>query len=106
MAELQLIGVPQSNFVWGCRIACAEKGVPYTLEPARPHTPAVDAIHPSGKIPAMRHGDRTLCESRAICGYIDRVFSGPPLIPQDPAKAAQVEQWVSLINTAFDPVMV
>ncbi|MBI3516602.1 MAG: glutathione S-transferase family protein [Proteobacteria bacterium] len=106
MAELQLIGVPQSNFVWVCRIACAEKGVAYTLEPARPHTPEVDAIHPFGKIPAMRHGDVTLCESRAICGYIDRTFSGPPLIPADPVKAAHVEQWVSMINTTIDPVMV
>ena len=106
MAELQLVGVPQSNFVWVCRIACAEKGVPYQLEPARPHTPEVDALHPFGKIPAMRHGDVTLCESRAICGYIDRVFSGPALIPDDPVKAAEVEQWVSLINTTFDPVMV
>src|SRR5262249_43415559 len=52
------------------------------------------------------HGDVTLCESRAICGYIDRAFSGPPLIPADPVKAAEVEQWVSLINTTFDPVMV
>src|SRR5436190_2219865 len=56
MAELQLIGAPQSNFVWVCRIACAEKGVPYTLEPARPHTPEIEPIHPVGKIPAMRHG--------------------------------------------------
>ena len=106
MAELKLIGAPQSNYVWVCRIACAEKGVAYTLEPARPHTPEVDAIHPLGKIPAMRHGDVVLCESRAICGYIDRAFNGPPLIPSDPVKAAEVEQWVSLINTGFDPVMV
>ncbi len=106
MTELQLIGVPQSNFVWVCRIACAEKGVAYTLEPARPHTPEVDAIHPFGKIPAMRHGDVTLCESRAICGYIDHAFKGPPLIPTDPVRAAEVEQWVSLINTTIDPLMV
>ncbi len=106
MAELTLIGAPQSNFVWVCRISCAEKGVAYTLEPARPHTPEVDAIHPFGKIPAMRHGDVALCESRAICGYIDRAFKGPPLIPTDPVKAAEVEQWVSLINTTLDPVMV
>jgi glutathione S-transferase len=106
MADLQLIGVPQSNYVWMCRIACAEKGVAYSLVPEPPHTPTVDAIHPFGKIPAMRHGDVALCESRAICGYIDRVFAGPPLIPTDPVKAAETEQWVSMINTTIDPLVV
>jgi glutathione S-transferase len=106
MGNLQIIGMPQSNFVWVVRMACAEKGVPYDLVPARPHTPEVDAIHPFGRIPAMRHGDLALFESKAIVTYIDRAFGGPKLIPDDPAGAAQVEQWVSLINTQFDPIMV
>ena len=63
VATLEIIGAPQSNFVRTARIACMEKGVPYTLTPARPHTPEVDAVHPLGKIPAMRHGEVTLCES-------------------------------------------
>jgi glutathione S-transferase len=104
MAELQIIGGARSNFVWVARIVCAEKGVPYTHVPAMPHTPEVDAIHPFGKIPAMRHGDVTLCESRAICAYIDQVFDGPSLLPRDPAAAAQVEQWVSIICTHIDPL--
>jgi glutathione S-transferase len=67
MSELQIIGAPQSNYVWVVRIACHEKGVPYTLVPVMPHTPEVDAIHPLGKIPVLRHGNVTLAESRAIC---------------------------------------
>jgi glutathione S-transferase len=81
-----------------------EKGVPYTLHSARPHSPEVDAISPFGKIPAMRHGDVVLCESKAICSYIDLAFDGPPLIPRDPASAARVEQWISMVNTGFDLV--
>src|SRR5271169_4317490 len=104
MPELQIIGGPASNFVWVCRIVCAEKGVPYSLVSVMPHTPEVDAIHPLGKIPAMRHGDVTLCESRAICFYIDRVFPGPALTPADAVTAARVEQWVSIVNTSVDPV--
>jgi len=104
MAELQIIGGPQSNFVWATRIFCVEKGVPYQHVTAMPHTPEVDAIHPFGKIPVMRHGDVTLCESRAIIGYIDRVFDGPSLMPRDPVAAAQVEQWVSMICTTIDPL--
>ena len=106
MPELEIIGGPASNFVWTCRIACAEKRVPYKLVSVMPHTPEVDAIHPLGKIPAMRYGDVTLCESRAICAFIDRMFDGPPLVPADPIAAARVEQWLSIVNTAIDPVWV
>jgi glutathione S-transferase len=106
MPELELIGAAPSNYVWTCRIALAEKGVPYRHNEARPHTPEVDAIHPFGKIPVMRHGEVELCESRAICGYIDSVFDGPKIVPADRVKAAQVEQWVSIVNTHIDPLWV
>jgi glutathione S-transferase len=106
MDKIQIIGVPQSNYVWVVRMACEEKGVPYDLVPARPHTPEVDALHPLGKIPGMRHGDVALCESKAIVTYIDKTFGGPRLIPEDARGAAQVEQWVSLVNTAIDPCLV
>jgi len=103
MPELEIIGGPQSNFVWVTRIVCAEKGIPHKSVAVMPHTSEVDAIHPLGKIPAMRHGDVTLCESRAICLYIDRTFDGPSLIPSDTRQAAASEQWVSLICTGIDP---
>lgn len=106
MPELQIIGAPQSNYVWVARIACTEKGVPYTHVPALPHSAEVDAIHPFGKIPVMRHGDVTLCESRAICFYIDDAFAGPPLAPRDHVGGAQTEQWISLVNTHVDPLLV
>jgi len=87
-------------------MACEEKAVPYDLVAVPPHSPEVDAIHPLGKIPAMRHGDITLCESKAITSYIDKAFGGAQLIPEDACGAAEVEQWVSLVNTAVDPCMV
>jgi glutathione S-transferase len=104
MAQLEIIGAPQSNYVWACRIAAEEKGVAYTLTPARPHTPEVDAVHPLGRIPVMRHGAVALAESKAIMTYIDRAFPGPALQPQDAAGAALVEQWVSLVNTTMQPL--
>jgi len=104
MSELELIGASPSNYVWTCRIALAEKGVPYKHVSAKPHTAEVDAIHPFGKIPVMRHGAVEIFESRAICAYIDSVFPGPKLVPADPVEAAQVEQWISVVNTHIDPV--
>jgi glutathione S-transferase len=106
MPELKIIGAPQSNYVWVTRIACAEKGVPYTLVSALPHSPEVDAIHPFGKIPVMRHGEITLFESRAICFYIDHAFTGPPLAPRNTIEGARTEQWISLVNTHIDPLLV
>jgi glutathione S-transferase len=106
MDKVQIVGVPQSNYVWVVRMACEEKGVPYEIVPARPHTPDVDALHPLGKIPGMRHGDVELCESKAIVTYIDKTFPGAKLIPEDARGAAEVEKWVSLVNTSIDPCLV
>jgi glutathione S-transferase len=106
MTKIQIIGAPFSSYVWVVRMACAEKGVPYDFVPAGLHSPEVRAIHPFGKIPVMRHGDIALFESKAIATYIDKIFPGPKLIPEDAAGAAQVEQWVSLVNTAIDPCLV
>lgn len=106
MSRVQILGLPFSTYVRVCRIVAEEKAIPYDFVPARPHTPAIDAIHPYGKVPVMRHGDLELCESRAIVGYLDAAFPGPRLIPEDPVAAARVEQWVSLVNTTLDPVLV
>ena len=105
MSTLQIIGAPMSNFVRVVRMACHEKGVGYDLVAVRPHSPEVKAISPIGKIPAMRHGDVALFETRAICGYIDAVFPGPKLIPAEPVAAAMCEQWMSAVTTHVDNVL-
>ena len=88
-------GVPPSNFTRTVRMALAEKGLAHVLEPARPHTPEQAARHPFGRIPAFIHGDVKLCESFAICRYVDEALPGPALQPADPAARARMTQWVS-----------
>lgn len=102
MPDLEIIGVPFSNYVRSLRMLAEEKGVSYTLTPARPHTPEVLAISPTGQIPVMRHGDVTLFETKAIASYIDKAFPGPKFIPEDAVGAARVEQWVSYGNAKVD----
>ncbi len=102
MADLEIIGIPFSNYVRSLRMMCEEKGVPYTLVPEMPHSAVVSAIHPAGQVPCMRHGDVTLFESKAIASYIDRAFPGPKMIPDDAVGAAKVEQWVSYGNVKVD----
>jgi glutathione S-transferase len=106
MASVEIIGAAPSSYTRVVRMACEEKGIAYTLTPAMPHAPEVAAIHPFGKIPAMRHGDFTLCESKAIATYIDRAFEGPPLFPSEPRELATAEKWISLVNTEMDRTFV
>lgn len=102
MAELEIMGVPFSNYVRSVRMLCEEKGITYKLTPSPPQSPEVKAIHPAGQIPVMRHGNVTLFESKAIATYIDRTFPGQKFIPDDTLETAQVEQWVSYGNVKVD----
>ncbi len=106
MSKVEIFGIPLSTYTRVVRIACEEKGVDYELRIAPPHSPEIKAIHPFGKIPALRHNGIEICESKAIATYLDRAFEGPRLIPDDPAQAAAVEEWVSHVNTVIDPTMI
>jgi glutathione S-transferase len=105
MDKVQIIGVPQSTFVRAVRIAAEEMGIAYDLIPEPPHSPAVDALHPLGRVPVMRHGDFGLCESRAIITYFEHQFGGSAFIKTDARERAPVEQWVSMLITAMYPVL-
>ena len=106
MPDVQVIGLPQSNFVWSVRIALAEKGVAHENIPAPPHSPVVTAIHPLGKIPVMRHGHVALGESRAIIDYVDAMFDGPRLVPEEPAARIRSDVWTSIVTSAIEPLLV
>jgi glutathione S-transferase len=103
---VELIGPAPSTYTRVARMVCEEKAIPYELKQSPPHSPDVDAIHPFGKVPVMRHGDFELCESKAIATYLDLSFPGPKLIPTEPRQAALTEQWVSLVNTKIDGTLV
>ncbi|MHA6203926.1 SRPBCC domain-containing protein [Dyella soli] len=96
---LAVIGDPRSSYCRTVRMALAEKGVAYALEPAAPHTPEIEAHHPFGRIPVLRDGETEFYETRAILGYIEDAFDGPSLLPTGPAAVrARGEQWISVIN--------
>ena len=102
---LQIIGIPQSNFVRAVRMVAEEKGVKYELTDTAPHAEEIKAISPTGKVPGMLHAGFELSESQAIARYIDTNFDGPPLIPVDTQDAAKVNQWVSIIATEVDQLL-
>ena len=63
---LEIIGFARSNFVRAVRMAAEEKGIAYELLAELPHSDAVKAINPTGKIPAMRHDGFELSELSLI----------------------------------------
>lgn len=106
MADIIIYGDPRSSYVRTARMACEEKGVAYDLEPVAPGSETIGALHPFGKIPAMRHGDFVLYETTAICRYVDGAFPGPALQPADIRDRAVMEQWISAVNDYFYGVMI
>ncbi len=106
MPKLEIIGSARSTYTRVVRMVCEEKGIEYELTECALGAPELLAIHPLGKMPALRHGDVELFESKAIATYLDRSFPGPQLFPSEPRPAAITEQWVSLVNTAIDCTMI
>ena len=56
----------------------------------------VKAFNPTGKLPALEHGDHMICDSTDVAYYIEEQFPEKPLIPADPAQRAMIhvlEDW-------------
>ena len=101
MAKPTLHSTPLSTYGRTCRMAFAEKGVAYDLDPVAPQTPEQKARHPWGSVPALTHGAARLYESLAICAYVDGAFDGPPLEPKEPLARARGRQWISVFIQYF-----
>ena len=56
----------------------------------------VKAFNPTGKLPALEHDGKIICDSTDVAHYIEHTFPGQSLIPADPAQQALVhiiEDW-------------
>lgn len=79
-------GAPASPFVRKVRVALAEKGLEYTLNPVSPFGPDPEfrKLSPLGKIPALTDGEASLPDSSVICAYLERKYPERPIYPSDP----------------------
>lgn len=101
MTDVTLFGLPPSTYVRTARMVLENKEVPYTLDVPNFRAPEYRALHPFGKVPAMRHGELTLYETLAITTYVDEAFPGPRLQPEELKGKALMLQWISAINDYF-----
>ncbi|WP_456267892.1 glutathione S-transferase family protein [Kushneria sp. AK178] len=106
--QIHIFGPQFSTFVRSVQLCCEEKGIPYTVG-TRVNGGDVEFKgarhldwHPFGKVPVLLHGDHRLYETASICRYLDAVFDGPALQPDDPWQRAQVDQWAATLSLYID----
>ena len=103
---ITLHGFPFSTYTRSALLACQEKGVTYTLTPARMRSPAYGELHPWRKMPVLEHGAFRVYEAAAVLRYIDEAFDGPALQPATAAGRARMTQWMSAFNDYVMPYAV
>ena len=98
-----VFGTEFSTYVRTVRMAFEEKGAAYKLEDVsvirgelkqKPHL----ARNPFGTVPAFAHDGLEIYETSPIVRYIDQVFRGTPLTPEDPKQRARMNQIISIID--------
>ncbi|HZG22536.1 MAG TPA: glutathione transferase [Herbaspirillum sp.] len=91
-----------SPYAMSVFVALREKQLPFTLQTvdldaAANLAPAYAELSLTARVPTLLHGTLALSESSAITEYLEEVFTGPRLYPQDPtqrARARQVQAWL------------
>ena len=92
---ITLYGASASPFVRKVLAVLAIKQLPFEHIQQMPF--ANDAefkkISPLGKIPALKDGDITVCDSTVICEYLEDNYPDQPVYPAGPASKAQA-RWL------------
>ena len=88
---LKLYGFAASNYFNMVKLAILEKGIAYEVVPFHGcQKPAILAVSPRGKVPALETEQGFLSEIDAILDYLEETQCGPALLPPDPFARAQV----------------
>ena len=98
-----IYGTEFSTYVRSVRIAFAEKGAEYKLHDVSvlrgEHRQSSHLVrNPFGTVPAFEHDGLELYETSPILRYIDQVFPGPALTPEEPRARARMNQIISIID--------
>lgn len=76
---------PTSAFARRVRLTLALKGIDAELRDARAddaHLQELRRLNPFHTVPVLVDGERVVCDSTAICNYLDRKVATPPLWPE------------------------
>ena len=91
-------------------LCLAEKGIEYEshyidLHNFEQHSAEFVAINPNGQVPVLIHDGAVINESTVINEYIDEVFPGVKLVPEDPVARAHMRIWSKFVDEYFCPAL-
>ncbi len=96
-------------FAQRTRIALAVKGIEHNEHELditkKPYPDWFMKLSPNGKVPTLVHDGRPLYESEVISEYVDEVFDGPKLLPEDPYQRAVVRLLIAYGSEKFVPLL-
>jgi glutathione S-transferase len=100
-----IYGVPLSIHVRKVIVTALEKRLDHQVETVFPFDPPPGwrDLSPTGKIPAMKHGDLTLADSSVIVAYLEKRFPELPLSPSDPAQYARALWFEEYVDSQIAP---
>lgn len=101
-ASVTLVGFRHSVYQRVVRTILHEKGVSFHVEEVDPFAAGAGErlrdLHPFGRVPVLRHDGFDLYETSVIGRYVDAVFDGPSLVPEDPRAAARMAQVIAVLD--------
>ncbi len=77
-------------------MTCVEKGIDYELMPIAYGSAEHAVLHPFMRIPILEVDGTAIFESLAINCYLDEVFPGPSLQPEDDLARVRMRTWMGL----------
>ena len=103
MATPIIYGTEMSTYVRTARMAFEEKPAQYEqvdVSVVRGETkqPAHLARNPFGTVPSFEHDGMKIYETSALIRYIDQVYPGAKLTPDDPRDRARMNQIISIVD--------
>lgn len=104
---MQLYSSSFSPYAARCRIQIAHKHLPVDIvpPPGGMGSAALKAKNPTGKIPVLDLGERSLAESWAIMEYLEATGPGTPMRPADAFAAARLVELVRFVDLSLAPAM-
>lgn len=102
---LTLAGFSVSNYYSKVKLALLEKGLPYVeeLNWASKDEQTL-SCSPLGKVPFLKTGQGSLCESQVILEYLEDAYPERPLLPADPWQRAKVRELLTFLELHLELV--
>jgi glutathione S-transferase len=100
---LRLLHFPLGPFSRKVRIVLREKELDAELEAVEPwrQAEALAEVNPAAEVPVLLDGQRVICDSGAICEYLEETRPERRLLALDPVERAEVRRLVAWFDVKF-----